>query len=111
MTPLWPPTTGMLMEGARERSPRTSATNVRARTTSRVVTPKILARRRLEKRTTYFNGHLLLGVKNTVLLEDRDDDGDSRVDRVGDDEDGGVGRGSRDACREIAHDAGVDLDQ
>ena len=58
-----------------------------------------------------FNEYSLLGVKDAVLLEDLNDDGDSRVDRVGNDEHGGVGRGSRDACREIAHDAGVDLDQ
>ena len=42
MTPLWPPTTGTATSLARESFPRISATNVDARTTSSVVTPKIL---------------------------------------------------------------------
>lgn len=43
VTPLCPPTTGTVIEGALLRSPRTSATNVDARTTSSVVTPKSLS--------------------------------------------------------------------
>ena len=43
VTPLWPPTTGTVIDGALPRSPMTSDTNVDARMTSSVVTPKILA--------------------------------------------------------------------
>lgn len=42
VTPLCPPMTGMVTEGAKEGSPSFSATKVEARTTSRVVTPKSL---------------------------------------------------------------------
>lgn len=42
VTPLWPPTTGTATDFERLRSPRISATNVEARTTSRVVTPNSL---------------------------------------------------------------------
>lgn len=44
VTPLCPPTTGMVTEGAKDRFPSFSATKVEARTTSRVVTPKSLKR-------------------------------------------------------------------
>jgi hypothetical protein len=42
VTPLWPPTTGTDTDEDNERLPRISETKVEARTTSSVVTPKIL---------------------------------------------------------------------
>ena len=42
VTPLCPPMTGMVMEGANDKFPSFSATKVEARTTSSVVTPKSL---------------------------------------------------------------------
>ena len=50
-----------------------------------------------------------LGVEDTKLLEDLGDDGDSGVDRVGDDEDEGVGGGLGNAGSKIPDDSGVDL--
>jgi len=44
VTPLCPPMTGTVMEGAKEGFLSFSATKVEARTTSRVVTPKSLKR-------------------------------------------------------------------
>lgn len=57
------------------------------------------------------SGYSLLGVEDTMLLEDLDNDGDGGVDGVRDDKHGCVGGSGRDACREIAHDARVDLSQ
>lgn len=54
-------------------------------------------------------GCVLLGVKDTVFLEDLGDDGDGRVDWVRDDEDEGFGCCGGDTCGEIADDASVDL--
>ena len=76
MTPLWPPITGTLIEEDLERSPRTSATKVEARTTSKVVTPKSLRNTLCE---CQFNNELLvvpLGVEHVVLLEYFSNDGD-----------------------------------
>lgn len=44
-----------------------------------------------------------------MLLEDLADNGDSRVDRVGNDEDKGTRAVLGNALGEIANDAGVDL--
>ena len=52
-----------------------------------------------------------LGVEYTVLLENFRDDGDSRVDGVGDDQDKRFGRGFGDTCGEVTNDTSVDLDR
>lgn len=92
MTPLCPPTTGTTTSLASERSPRISDTNVDARTTSSVVTPKILCLK-IKNATKSPNPIILapLGIIRAVFLEHLGNDGDSRVDRIGNDKDKGLG--------------------
>lgn len=52
-----------------------------------------------------------LGVKDTLLLEDLCDDGDGRVDGVGDDENESLGCGLCDADGDVADNAGVDVEE
>ena len=52
-----------------------------------------------------------LRIKDTVLLEDLGDDGDGRVNGVGDDKDERLWRALRDTGGEVADDACVDLDE
>lgn len=50
-----------------------------------------------------------LGVVDTMFLEHLSDDGDGRVDRVGDDEDERFGGGCCDSGGKVFHDSSVDL--
>ena len=50
-----------------------------------------------------------LGVKNAMFLEDLSDDGDCRVDGVGDDEDECLGTGRGDTNGQVVNDSSVDL--
>lgn len=52
-----------------------------------------------------------LGVVDTGLLEDLSGDGDGAVDRVGDDEDVGVGAVLGDSLGEVADDGGVGVEK
>ena len=54
---------------------------------------------------------LLLGIENTLALEDLDDDWNSRVDRVRDNKNEGLGRVCCDAGGKITNDTSVDLDR
>jgi hypothetical protein len=51
------------------------------------------------------------GVKSTGFLEHGRDDGDGRIDGVGDDEDVGLGCGFGDGLGEVADDASIGLEQ
>ena len=50
-----------------------------------------------------------LGVKGTLLLEHLGNNGDSRVDGVGNDQDEGLGRVLGDSYGNVTNNAGVDL--
>lgn len=50
-----------------------------------------------------------LGVKNAMFLEDLGDDGDCRVDGVGDDKDECLGTGRGDTNGQVVNDSSVDL--
>jgi len=52
---------------------------------------------------------LLLGVKDSVFLENLSNDRDCGVDRVGNNEHICVWSGRCDACSKVAHDSSVDL--
>jgi hypothetical protein len=108
--PLWPPTTGTTTSLEMAGFPRISATKVEARTTSRVVTPKILLDGGLDTwDRAVVIGHAPLGIKDTVFLEDFDDDGNCGVDWVGNDENECLwGRGCN-AGRKIPDDTTVNL--
>jgi hypothetical protein len=78
VTPLWPPTTGTATSLARDSFPRISATNVDARTTSSVVTPKILFCDNQNAQYLPYSaiGCVPFGIIHTVLLEHFSYDGD-----------------------------------
>lgn len=80
-----------------------------ARTTSRVVTPKILRNEREHAMIGKHDASALLRVEHALLLENLSNDRDSRVDGVGNDQDEGLRGRARDAGGEIADDACVDL--
>ena len=108
VTPLCPPTTGMTTFVAYDRSPKSSATKVEARTTSNVVTPNILS-----DDITCINPlrkeNPPLGVVNTMLFEHLRNDGHSRIDRVRNDKHKGLGCDFGNSCCQISHDATIDL--
>ena len=52
----------------------------------------------------------LLGVEHVLGFEDLRDDGDGRVDGVGDDEDKCLGAGGCDALGQVSYYPGVDLE-
>jgi hypothetical protein len=102
----------------------TWATKVDERTTSSVVTPKSLKGPGRARGTSQYGvgplpeprrkgrgGLALLGVVGASLLEDLGGDRDGRVDRVRDDEDGGLGAVVGDALGEVADDRGVGVEE
>jgi hypothetical protein len=83
VTPLWPPTTGIVTEVERELSPSTSETNAEARTTSKVVTPKSLDNiSHVQNPLTKTRIHTLFWIKNTMLFEYLGNYGDGRIDWI-----------------------------
>lgn len=50
-----------------------------------------------------------LGIENTEFLEDLSNDGNGRVNRVGDDQYEGFGSSGRDSSGKIFDNAGIDL--
>ena len=74
-----------------------------------MVTPKILQNADQYIAIPRQRSDLPLGVENTVLLEHLDDDGDGRVDGVGDDEDVCLGRDTCYGGREVADNRRVRL--
>ena len=109
--------TGTETAGAKERSPILSATNVDARTTSRVVTPKMLSKLEYpgvsgtedETREPGCKPHIPSRIENSVLLEDFHYNGYRRVDWVGDDKYERIGYTLCDTSCEITNNPGVDL--
>jgi hypothetical protein len=100
----------MLIEGDKERSPRVSATKVDARTTSNVVTPKILQSTHVEMYMGEVRVCKPFRVENAILLENFHYDGNSRVDRVGDDQYKRVWCCLSNSSREVTDNSGIDLE-
>lgn len=87
-----------------------SATNVDARTTSRVVTPKILRKRFVNKPCfDVICAYAPLRIEDTMLLEDFGDNRDSRVYRVGDHKNKSLWCILCDTGSEVTNDTSVDL--
>ena len=74
-----------------------------------MVTPKILQNADQYIAIPRQRSDLPLGVENTVLLEHLDDDGDGRVDGVGDNEDVCLGRDACDCGCKVADNGRVSL--
>lgn len=125
VAPECPPTTGMVYLGASAALPTTVATKVDARTMSRCETPSnLLVSSVLDfqsSATSEASDHgpmtgrcasradLPLGVVHAGLLQRLGEDGDGRVDGVGDDEDEGLGAGVGNGLSEGRADTGVDF--
>jgi hypothetical protein len=85
-----------------------SARNRDERTTSRVVTPKILWG---EQAGDKQKRDVPLGIVNALLFVDLGEDGNSRVDRVGNDADHGFGAVLRAGNSQVANDGGIGVEQ
>ena len=121
VAPECPPTTGIVYLGASAALPTTVATKVEARTMSRCETPSSLSSAQHVCLTTnsgprsdarFLNtprADLPLGVVHAGLLQRLGEDGNGRVDGVGDDEDEGLGAGVGDGLGEGRADAGVNF--
>jgi hypothetical protein len=111
--PACPPTTGMTYLPASVGSPTTLATKVEARKQSKVVTPNNLWRDiiALIEYPIEANacGRLPLGVEDSLLLQYLGKDGDSGVDRVGNDQDESLRTSLSDRFGQSGTDSSVDL--
>lgn len=99
------------MSGDAEEFPMSSPTKVEARTTSRVVTPKILLLSQAIKLAfpCVMKGPIPLGVIDTEFFEYLSNNGNGRVHGVGDDEDECLGRSGRDPSGKILDNSSIDL--
>jgi len=109
VTPLWPPMTGTFTAGAIDRSLWISETKVEARTTSNVVTPKSLKWKSIQSKVLLMPTCSLLGIENAMLFQNFGDDGYSRVNRVGDDENESFGASGCDPGCKIPYNPCINL--
>jgi hypothetical protein len=86
-----------------------SATKVEARTTSNVVTPNSLVWERSGINLPAYVSEVPSRFEDTLFPEDLSNDGNSRIDWVGDDENKCPGRCCGNTNGEIMNDASIDL--